>query len=94
MLYNGVRGLMGRPQKAITMKWKKRLEELAKLKAKHGKDRSKARPFPDLSVEKRTAPTSDRVQPPAILTPSQVKDILGPGFDIKFTSKGYKVEEG
>lgn len=40
------------------MKWKKRLKELEALRAKYGKG-SYRHPFPDLSVEQRTSPTSD-----------------------------------
>lgn len=46
------------------MKWKKRLKQIEELKAKHGKDRSRVRSFPDLSVEQRTAPVSNRIMRP------------------------------
>jgi hypothetical protein len=36
--------------------WKKRLKQMQQLQAKHGKDRSLAREFPDLKEEQRTAP--------------------------------------
>ena len=41
------------------MHWKKRREQIQLLLAKHGKDRSLAREFPDLKVEQRTAPCSN-----------------------------------
>jgi hypothetical protein len=73
------------------MKWKKRAAEIAKLKAKHGKDRSLARPFPDLSVECRTTPTSDRMDQPT-LKKRHLIAILGPGFVIDHIHKsGYQV---
>jgi len=43
------------------MKWKSRYKELLALAHKHLGDRRLARSFPDLSVEQRTAPTSDRI---------------------------------
>jgi hypothetical protein len=44
------------------MKWKKRKKQLILLRLKHGKDRSLARPFPDLSIEpKDIAPLSNRI---------------------------------
>jgi hypothetical protein len=74
------------------MKWKKRLEELQRLQAKHGRDRSKAREFPSLKVEQRTAPTSDRFGPPALLSKEQLSAILGPDFVISHLHKsGYQV---
>src|SRR5262250_3951184 len=39
--------------------WKKRQRQIERLQAKHGKDRSLARKFPDLKVEQRTAPCSN-----------------------------------
>jgi hypothetical protein len=73
------------------MKWKRRLEELNRLRAKHGKDRSLARSFPDLSVEQRTASTSDRFGPPG-LKKHQVEAILGPDFVVEHLHKsGYQV---
>jgi len=39
--------------------WKKRRKQIQQLLAKHGKDRSLAREFPDLKVEQRTAPCSN-----------------------------------
>jgi hypothetical protein len=74
------------------MKWKKRKAELEYLRLKHGRDRSLARPFPDLSVEIRTAQTSDRFGPPAILKKEQLSAILGPNFVVQHLHKsGYQV---
>lgn len=74
------------------MKWKKRLEELVRLRAKHGRDRHLARSFPNLKVEQRTSPTSDRLSPPPLLSKEQVSAILGPEFTINHLKKsGYKV---
>src|SRR5215469_9973418 len=39
--------------------WKKRQKQIARLKARHGADRSLIREFPDLKVEQRTAPCSN-----------------------------------
>ncbi len=76
------------------MKWKKRLKELQALRAKHGRDRSLVRKFPDLSVEQRTSPTSDRMWPPPVLTQEQLTAILGPNFIVQYKHQsGYKVEE-
>ena len=73
------------------MKWKKRLEELNRLRAKHGKDRSLVHKFPDLSVEQRTSPTSDRFGPPS-LKKHHLEAILGPGFVVEHLHKsGYQV---
>jgi hypothetical protein len=74
------------------MKWKKRLKELELLRKKHGNDRSLARTFPDLSVEQRTAPTSDRLDTPPILKKTVLCAILGPEFVISHLHKsGYQV---
>jgi hypothetical protein len=74
------------------MKWKKRAAEISRLLAKHGNDRSKARPFPDLSVEQCTAPTSDRLDIPPILRKTVLQVILGPDFIIEHLHKsGYQV---
>ena len=70
------------------MKWKKRLKQINELRAKHGKDRSLARPFPDLTVEQRTSPVSNRMGPPPILKQEQVKAILGPSFTVTHLHKG------
>jgi hypothetical protein len=47
------------------VKWKKRKEELDRLRARHGRDRSLVRSFPDLSV-RRTHPSNsdgfDRIE--------------------------------
>jgi hypothetical protein len=74
------------------MKWKKRLQELNALRAKHGKDRSLIRKFPDLSVEKKTSPTSDRMGPPPLLKNEHLQAILGPNFVVSHLHKsGYQV---
>jgi hypothetical protein len=74
------------------MRWKKRRAEIQRLIAKHGTDRSLARPFPDLSVEQRTAPTSDRLDTPPILRKTVLQAILGPDFIIEHLHKsGYQV---
>jgi len=73
------------------MKWKKRAKQIAELMAKHGKDRSLARAFPDLSVEQRTAPVSNRFAPPS-LKKDQLQLILGPSFVVSHLHKsGYQV---
>jgi hypothetical protein len=74
------------------MKWKKRLLEIERLKAKHGLDRSLARQFPNLKVEQRGAPPSNRFGPPPLLSKSQVTAILGPDFIVSHLHKsGYQV---
>jgi hypothetical protein len=74
------------------MKWKKRKAEIERLRAKHGSDRNLARSFPDLSVEQRTAPTSDRLSTPPILKKEILTAILGPEFVISHLHKsGYQV---
>jgi hypothetical protein len=74
------------------MRWKKRLLEIQRLQAKHGLDRSLARQFPDLRVDKKVPPTSDRFYPPATLSMEQVKLILGPKFLVSHIHKsGYQV---
>jgi hypothetical protein len=74
------------------MKWKNRLAEINRLRAKHGKDRSLVRSFPDLSVENRTAPTSDRLDIPPVLKKEVLTAILGPEFVISHLHKsGYQV---
>jgi hypothetical protein len=74
------------------MKWKKRLLEIQRLKAKHGLDRSLVRQFPNLKVEQRTSPTSDRFGPPALLNHEQMSVILGPNFVVQHLHKsGYQV---
>jgi hypothetical protein len=75
------------------MKWKKRAKQIAELKAKHGRDRSLARSFPDLSVEHRpnVAPLSNRFDTPT-LKKEQLALILGPEFTISHLHKsGYQV---
>jgi hypothetical protein len=74
------------------MKWKKRAKEIESLRAKHGRDRSLVRSFPDLSVEQRTAPTSDRLDTPPALKRRVLQVILGPEFVIEHLHKsGYQV---
>jgi hypothetical protein len=78
--------------------WKKRQKEIARLKAKHGGDRSLGREFPDLKVEARTAPCSNsmrgntvrRAQPPGMkLFPvghshKQGLELITPGMDLQW----------
>jgi hypothetical protein len=74
------------------MKWRKRAAEIARLIAKHGRDRSLARSFPDLSVEQRTVPTSDRLDTPPALKKEVLQAILGPEFVVSHLHKsGYQV---
>lgn len=74
------------------MKWKKRAAEILRLKAKHGTDRSLAHPFPDLSIEQRTAPMSNRLDTPPLLKKAQLIAMLGPEFVIEHLHKsGYQV---
>jgi hypothetical protein len=76
------------------MKWKKRAAEIEKLRQKHGRDRSKVRSFPDLSVEQRpkVAPLSNRFGPPALISREVLQAILGPGFTVSHLHKsGYQV---
>ena len=75
----------------IGMSWKKRWAEIMRLKAKHGKDRSLIRTFPDLSVEKRTAPTGDLRPPGGSLSREQVVHMMGKGWKVSLTTHGYKV---
>lgn len=42
------------------MKWKKRKLFIEALRTKHGKDRSLVREFPDLRIEPRTVPCSNK----------------------------------
>jgi hypothetical protein len=75
------------------MRWKKREEELRKLRQKHGRDRSLARNFPDLSVEHRpgVASLSNRMGPPG-LKKRTLQAILGPSFVVEHIHKsGYQV---
>jgi hypothetical protein len=73
------------------MKWKKRVEELNRLRAKHGKDRSLVHSFPDLSVEQRTSPTSNRFGPPG-LKKHHLEAMLGSNFVVEHLHKsGYQV---
>jgi hypothetical protein len=74
------------------MKWKKRAKEIEMLKAKHGKDRSLARPFPDLSVKGNVAPLSNRLDTPPLLKKEVLVAILGDGFVVSHLHKsGYQV---
>jgi hypothetical protein len=74
------------------MKWKKRAKEIEALKAKHGKDRSLVRGFPDLTVEQRTAPVSNRLSNPPALKKEVLEAILGPEFVVSHLHKsGYQV---
>lgn len=74
------------------MKWKKRQAEIQRLREKHGKDRSLARSFPDLSVEQRTAPTSNRLDTPPTLKKEVLIALLGPEFVVEHLHKsGYQV---
>lgn len=74
------------------MKWKKRAAELQRLREKHGKDRSLVREFPDLSVEQRTTPCSNRFDTPPTLKKEALELILGPNFVISHLHKsGYQV---
>jgi hypothetical protein len=74
------------------MKWKKRAKEIEMLKAKHGKDRSLARSFPDLTVEHSVAPMSNRLATPSLLKREVLTAILGPNFVISHLHKsGYQV---
>jgi hypothetical protein len=77
---------------------KKRQKEIERLLAKHGKDRSLARQFPDLKVEQRTAPCSNgmrggtprRAQPPGMKqfpvghSHKQGLELITPGTDLQW----------
>ena len=74
------------------MKWKKRLAEIQRLKAKHGTDRSLAHVFPDLSVDNRASSTSNRMDTPPALKKEALVAILGSDFVISHLHKsGYQV---
>jgi hypothetical protein len=80
------------------MKWKKREQEIAKLRAKHGKDRSLVRGFPDLTVDgrDRVAPISNRLVVPSTTPPLLKREvlvaILGEGFVVSHLHKsGYQM---
>src|SRR5262245_63029190 len=78
--------------------WKKRRKQIQRLLAKHGKDRSLAREFPDLKVEQRTAPCSNgmrgstarRTQPPGMKrfpvghSHKQGLELITPGTDLQW----------
>ena len=80
------------------MHWKKRQKEVQRLQAKHGKDRSLIRQFPDLKVEQRTAPCSNgmrgstarRVPPPGTKqfpvghSHKQGLELITPGTDLQW----------
>ena len=82
------------------MHWKKRQKEIQRLLAKHGKDRSFAREFPDLKIEQRTAPCSNgmrgstarRVQAPGMKqfpvghSHKQGLELITPGMDLQWMS--------
>ena len=77
---------------------KKRQKQIQQLQAKHGKDRSLARQFPDLKVEQRTAPCSNgmrgstarRAQPPGMKrfpvghSHKQGLELITPGTDLQW----------
>ena len=80
------------------MQWKKRIKEIQRLQAKHGKDRSLVREFPNLKVEQRAAPCSNgmrgstarRVQPsgmkqfPVGHSHKQGLELITPGMDLQW----------
>jgi hypothetical protein len=68
------------------MKWKKRAAEIARLRAKHGKDRSLARSFPDLTVDHHVAPLSNRISATA-LRKKALAATLGPDFVVSHLHK-------
>jgi hypothetical protein len=73
------------------MKWKKRAKHIAALRAKHGKDRSLARPFPDLSVKHNVAPLSNRFGPPPLKQEKEPVQ-LDPKYTVSHLHKsGYQV---
>src|SRR5215468_10654732 len=77
---------------------KKRQQEIKRLQAKHGNDRSLAREFPDLKVEQRTSPCSNgmrgttarRVLPPGMKQfpvghcHKQGYELIIPGTDLQW----------
>jgi hypothetical protein len=69
------------------VKWKKRAAELARLRAKHGKDRSLARSFPDLTVEHSVAPLSNRVDVTPEFKKKSMTAMLGPNFVVSHLHK-------
>jgi hypothetical protein len=83
---------------ASRVHWKKRQKEIQRLLAKHGKDRSLARQFPELKVEQRTAPCSNgmrgstarRAQPPGMKrfpvghSHKQGLELITPGTDLQW----------
>jgi hypothetical protein len=80
------------------VEWKQRRKEIQQLQAKHGKDRSLIREFPDLKVEQRTAPCSNgmrgstarRVRPPGMKqfpvghSHKQGLELITPGTDLRW----------
>jgi hypothetical protein len=84
--------------KGIRVNWKKRQKQIEQLRAKHGKDRSLAREFPDLKVEQRPAPctngmrgsTARRTQPPGMKqfpvghSHKQGLELITPGMDLQW----------
>jgi hypothetical protein len=81
-----------------TVHWKKRQKQIQRLLAKHGKDRSLARQFPDLKVEQHAAPCSNgmrgstarRAQPPGMKpfpvghSHKQGLELITPGMDLQW----------
>jgi hypothetical protein len=84
--------------KERTVEWKQRRKQIQQLQAKHGKDRSLIREFPDLKVEQRTAPCSNgmrgstarRVRPPGMKqfpvghSHKQGLELITPGTDLQW----------
>ena len=80
------------------MHWKKRQKEIQRLQAKHGRDRSLGREFPDLKVEQRPAPCSNgmrgstarRARPPGMKqfpvghSHKQGLELITPGMDLQW----------
>ena len=83
---------------ASRVHWKKRQKEIQRLLAKHGRDRSLARQFPDLKIEQRIAPCSNgmrgstarRIQPagmkrfPVGHSHKQGLELITPGMDLQW----------
>ena len=81
-----------------TVHWKQRQKEIQRLQAKHGRDRSLGREFPDLKVEQRTAPCSNgmrgstarRARPPGMKqfpvghSHKQGLELITPGMDLQW----------
>jgi hypothetical protein len=85
-------------QSGSSVHWKKRQQEIKRLQAKHGNDRSLAREFPDLKVEQRTPPCSNgmrgntarRARPlgakqfPVGHSHKQGLELITPGMDLQW----------